>query len=37
MRGVFLGMFIFFPFALVYGVIRFIRSEARRAGEDLHH
>lgn len=33
MRGVILAMFIFFPFALVYGVIRFIRSEARRAGE----
>ena len=36
-RGVFLAMFIFFPFALVYGVIRFMRSEASRAGDDVSH
>lgn len=31
MRGVFLAMFIFFPFALVYGVIRYMRSQALEA------
>lgn len=31
-RGLLLALFIFFPFALVYGVIRFIRSQAQ--GDD---
>lgn len=29
-RGLFLGMFIFFPFAVVAAVVRFVRAEERR-------
>jgi hypothetical protein len=32
-RGIFLAMFIFFPFAVVAAVVRFVRSEERRAGD----
>jgi len=37
MRGVFLAMFIFFPFALVYGVIRYMRAQAREAQDTSHN
>jgi hypothetical protein len=29
-RGIFLAMFIFFPFALVAAIVRYVRSEERR-------
>jgi hypothetical protein len=37
MRGVFLALFIFFPFALVYGVIRYMRAQAREAQDTSHN